>query len=125
VLISISGYGLLKEVETTRTQREGAERSHYLCDILCTGNMAARIKGSYLSGSYARYTAIYPPNDVDIVFLGSILPLCLCALVTTDTVRIVRDLDLGRGPRVAWRRSGDPNRVFRHLKPRKDPAYYD
>jgi hypothetical protein len=63
-------YGLLKGIEPTATQRAGAERSHnYLRDILCTGNMGARIETSYLSGSYARYTAVYPLDDVDIIFL--------------------------------------------------------
>jgi hypothetical protein len=63
-------YELLKGIEPTATQRAGAERSHnYLRDILCTGNMEARIENSYLSGSYARYTAVYPLDDVDIIFL--------------------------------------------------------
>lgn len=63
-------YRLLKSIEPTRTQKDGAQRSHsYLREILCTGNMAARVSGSYLSGSYARDTAIYPLDDVDIIFL--------------------------------------------------------
>lgn len=63
-------WGIIRSVEPTQTQKDGAKRSHnYLRDILCTGQMAARINGSYLSGSYARDTAIYPLDDVDIIFL--------------------------------------------------------
>src|SRR6476646_2983957 len=63
-------YQLLKSIEPTRTQRDGAQRSHnFLRDILCTGNMASRIRTSYLTGSYARDTVIHPLDDVDIVFV--------------------------------------------------------
>lgn len=60
----------LKKIEPTTTQKSGAVRSHnYLRDILCTGQYANRIKTSYLSGSYARDTAIAPLDDVDIIFV--------------------------------------------------------
>lgn len=60
---------LVKRIEPTLTQKAGAKRSHkFLRDILCTGNMQERITGHYLSGSYARKTAIYPLDDVDIIF---------------------------------------------------------
>ncbi|MEQ1814717.1 MAG: hypothetical protein ABL860_09755 [Candidatus Nitrotoga sp.] len=60
----------LKKIEPTPTQKDGAVRSHnYLRDILCTGQFASRIKTSYLSGSYARDTAIAPLDDVDIIFV--------------------------------------------------------
>lgn len=60
----------LKKIEPTPTQKDGAVRSHnYLRDILCTGQFANRIKTSYLSGSYARDTAIAPLDDVDIIFV--------------------------------------------------------
>lgn len=61
---------LVKAVEPTPTQKASAERSHnYLREILATGQFAGRIRNSYLSGSYARDTAIYPLDDVDIIFL--------------------------------------------------------
>lgn len=61
--------GVLAKIEPTATQKDGAQRSHwYLRDLLNTGQMAARIRGSYLSGSYARDTAIRPLDDVDIIF---------------------------------------------------------
>lgn len=60
----------LKKIEPSATQKEGAKRSHaYLRDILCSGQFASRIKTSYLSGSYARDTAIAPLDDVDIIFI--------------------------------------------------------
>lgn len=60
----------LKKIEPTAAQKEGAVRSHnYLRDVLCTGQFASRIKTSYLSGSYARDTAIAPLDDVDIIFV--------------------------------------------------------
>lgn len=61
---------LVRSVEPTLTQKIGAARSHrHLRDILCTGQMAARISKTYLSGSYKRDTAIYPLDDVDIIFV--------------------------------------------------------
>jgi hypothetical protein len=60
----------LKNIEPSPTQKQGAVRSHnYLRDVLCTGQYANRIKHSYLSGSYARDTAIAPLDDVDIIFV--------------------------------------------------------
>src|SRR5438552_4373241 len=61
---------LVKQIEPTSAQEQGAQRSpNYLRDILCTGQMASRITGHYLSGSYSRDTAIRPLDDVDIIFL--------------------------------------------------------
>lgn len=63
-------WGLVSEIEPTQAQKEGAKRSHnYLRDVLCTGQMASRITGHYLSGSYSRDTAIRPLDDVDIIFV--------------------------------------------------------
>jgi hypothetical protein len=60
----------ISSIEPTRNQKNGAKRSqNYLRDILCTGQMASRIKNHYLSGSYSRNTAIYPLDDVDIIFV--------------------------------------------------------
>lgn len=60
----------VRRVEPTQTQKDGGARSqNHLRDILCTGNMASRIKGHYLSGSYSRDTAVYPLDDVDIIFV--------------------------------------------------------
>lgn len=57
------------EIEPTRAQKEGAQRSHnHLRALLDSGQIASRIRGSYLSGSYARDTAIRPLDDVDIIF---------------------------------------------------------
>jgi hypothetical protein len=57
-------------IEPTRAQKAGAARSHaFLRDVLRTGNMAERIVASYLSGSYARSTAVRPLDDVDILFI--------------------------------------------------------
>lgn len=61
---------LVRAIEPTATQKDGAKRSHnYLRDILTTGQMEKRIVESYLSGSYPRDTAIRPLDDVDIVFV--------------------------------------------------------
>lgn len=63
-------WGLVQEIEPTQAQKDAASRSHqYLRDILCTGQFADRIVTSFLSGSYARDTAIRPIDDVDIVFV--------------------------------------------------------
>lgn len=60
---------LAREIEPTPTQKAGAQGSHnYLRGLLNTGRMAQRITNSYLSGSYARDTAIRPIDDVDVVF---------------------------------------------------------
>lgn len=61
---------LLRTIEPTQTQKNGAVRSqNHLREILNTGQMANRIQKTYLSGSYARDTAIYPLDDVDIIFV--------------------------------------------------------
>ena len=63
-------WNLIKEIEPSQTQKDGAARSHnFLRDILCTGQMQSRIIDHYLSGSYARDTAIKPLDDVDIIFV--------------------------------------------------------
>lgn len=60
---------IVRGVEPTAAQKEGARASHHrLRELLDTGQMASRIIGSYLSGSYARDTAIKPIDDVDIIF---------------------------------------------------------
>jgi hypothetical protein len=63
-------WALVSEIEPTPTQKQGAVRSqNYLRELLNNGQMAARIRSSYLSGSYARDTAIRPLDDVDIIFV--------------------------------------------------------
>jgi hypothetical protein len=60
--------GLVSSAEPTPTQKAGAVRSHnYLRELLQTGQFGNRILDSYLTGSYARDTAIAPLDDVDIV----------------------------------------------------------
>jgi hypothetical protein len=57
------------DLAPTDGQRQAAARSHtYLRDTLATGKMECRIQADYLSGSYARQTAIRPLDDVDVVF---------------------------------------------------------
>lgn len=61
---------LCSEVEPTSVQTADASRSHtQLRELLDTGQMASRVVESYLSGSYARDTAIRPLDDVDIIFI--------------------------------------------------------
>lgn len=61
---------LVSHIQPTPTQKKGAKRSHHhLRDLLCSGQMGARITDHYLSGSYSRNTAIYPLDDVDIIFI--------------------------------------------------------
>ena len=61
---------VLRIIEPSPEQKDGARRSHtYLRQRLADGNIGKRIIGSYLSGSYARETAIAPLDDVDIVFV--------------------------------------------------------
>lgn len=63
-------WSIIRSIEPTQTQKDGAKRSqNYLRELLDTGQMANRITKSYLSGSYARDTAIYPLDDVDIIFI--------------------------------------------------------
>jgi len=60
---------VLRTIAPTPTQTRGAQRSHlHLRELLDSGQMASRLTGSYLSGSYSRDTAIYPLDDVDIIF---------------------------------------------------------
>ncbi|MES2884891.1 MAG: hypothetical protein V4709_08810 [Pseudomonadota bacterium] len=65
---------LLKEVlrnfEPGAKQKNAAQRSQlHLRSLLNTGQFESRILDSYLSGSYARNTALHPLNDVDIIFV--------------------------------------------------------
>lgn len=63
-------WALVREIEPTPSQKEGAVVSHNnLRDLLTQGLFGQRIRSSYLSGSYARDTAIRPIDDVDIVFV--------------------------------------------------------
>jgi hypothetical protein len=56
------------KVEPTATQQKSAARSQNLLrDLLCAGPFGNRIVDTYLSGSYARATAVRPLDDVDIV----------------------------------------------------------
>lgn len=57
-------------IEPTQAQKDAAQRSHMnLRTLLNSGSIGDRITGSYLSGSYARDTAIRPIDDADIIFL--------------------------------------------------------
>ncbi|MGB5102333.1 MAG: hypothetical protein WBO04_03305 [Steroidobacteraceae bacterium] len=68
-LVEAALWRVAREIEPTPTQKARAQGSHnYLRNLLNTGQMAQRITNSYLSGSYARDTAIRPIDDVDIVF---------------------------------------------------------
>jgi hypothetical protein len=61
---------VVRKIEPSATQKDAASRSHnYLRDVLASGRMAQVIVDSYLSGSYARDTAVSPLDDVDIIFL--------------------------------------------------------
>lgn len=61
---------MARKVEPTATQKKAASASHqYLRGLMDTGGIGNRILGSYLSGSYARGTAVNPLGDVDIIFL--------------------------------------------------------
>jgi SMODS domain-containing protein len=61
---------VLAELEPTPTQKEGVQRSHnHLRDLLQGGQIGKRIVDHYLTGSYARDTAIHPLDDVDIIFV--------------------------------------------------------
>jgi hypothetical protein len=63
-------WDLVRKIEPTPTQKLGAARSQrHLRKLLNSGKMAERIATSYLSGSYARNTAIHPLDDVDIIFV--------------------------------------------------------
>lgn len=61
---------VVQSIEPSKAQKEGAVRSHNnLRELLLLGRFAKRIQTSYLSGSYARHTAIAPLDDVDIIFV--------------------------------------------------------
>jgi hypothetical protein len=61
---------MARNLEPTATQKKAASASHqYLRGLMDTGDIGDRILGSYLSGSYARDTAVNPLSDVDIIFL--------------------------------------------------------
>lgn len=61
---------MARKVEPTATQKKAASASHnYLRELMDTGGIGNRIFSSYLSGSYARGTAVNPLGDVDIIFL--------------------------------------------------------
>ncbi len=61
---------LVRDIEPTAAQKDGARRSHnFLREILATGQIGKRIVDSYLSGSYPRDTAIQPLDDVDVIFV--------------------------------------------------------
>lgn len=56
------------DIEPTAAQKAAASASHnYLRDLLKTGQFGNRVLDTYLSGSYARDTALSPIDDVDIV----------------------------------------------------------
>lgn len=60
--------GLASRIEPTQAQKAGAVRSHNcLRELLQTGQFGNRILDTYLTGSYARDTAIAPLDDVDMV----------------------------------------------------------
>ena len=57
---------LAAAVYPTEAQLQRAKNSNSdLRRLLETGNLAGRIQESFLSGSYARHTALRPLNDVD------------------------------------------------------------
>jgi hypothetical protein len=59
---------MARGIEPTAAQKSAASRSHnYMRDLLLTGQFGNRVKDTYLSGSYARDTAVSPIDDVDII----------------------------------------------------------
>lgn len=63
-------WDLVKDIEPSKARKDGAQRSHtFFREVLRTGQFAARVVDDYLSGSYARGTAIDPLEDVDIIFV--------------------------------------------------------
>jgi hypothetical protein len=61
---------VLADLEPTPTQKDGVQRSNnHLRGLLEGGKIGMRIVDHYLSGSYARDTAVYPLDDVDIIFI--------------------------------------------------------
>lgn len=62
--------GMAHNLEPTVNQKKAASASHqYLRGLMDTDGIGNRVLGSYLSGSYARGTAVKPLDDVDIIFL--------------------------------------------------------
>lgn len=58
------------KIEPSAAQKTTASTSHnYLRSLLNSGQFGNRILDSYLSGSYARDTALSPIDDVDIIFV--------------------------------------------------------
>jgi hypothetical protein len=83
---------LVGKIEPSAAQKSGASRSHnYLRDLLDTGEFGNRILDSYLSGSYARDTAISPIDDVDIIVI----------------------VDPDGWPRGFWNSHPEPDRILR------------
>lgn len=61
---------LRTQVEPTPTQRTSAARSqNSLRNVLCDHTFGNRVLDTYLSGSYARDTAVRPLDDVDVVVI--------------------------------------------------------
>jgi hypothetical protein len=61
---------LVGQIEPSATQKAAASTSHnYLRSLMDSGQFGNRILDSYLSGSYARDTALSPIDDVDIIFV--------------------------------------------------------
>lgn len=66
---------VLRRIEPSEAQKDGAKRSHqHLRERLSSGNIGTRVLDSYLSGSYARDTAISPLDDVDIIVVIDPIP---------------------------------------------------
>lgn len=61
---------LARSVEPSLARKAAASRSqHYLRELLRSGQFEPRIHDIYLSGSYARNTALHPVDDVDLVMV--------------------------------------------------------
>lgn len=82
---------LVGSIEPSSARKLGASRSqNYLRDLLSTGEFGSRILNTYLSGSYARDTAISPIDDVDIIVV----------------------VDPDGWPRRFWNSHPDPNQIL-------------
>jgi hypothetical protein len=69
-LIEQKLWEIKSSIEPTEAQKDGAIRSHtYLRELLQNSELGKCLKGSFLSGSYARDTAIRPIDDVDVIFV--------------------------------------------------------
>lgn len=61
---------MVSQLEPSPAKKSAARASHqYLRSMMSTGGLGDRIVDSYLSGSYARNTAVHPLRDVDVIFL--------------------------------------------------------